>query len=108
MARWADRSDLFPAPLREFAESEWPPVAGECLGRFGCNYGTGYTAPCSPRPGEFCGQLHYELLARECPWRLAEARQADALHRWRTARLSWLGEDHPRYVDEWLAALADG
>jgi hypothetical protein len=99
---------VFPGPLREFVESEWPPVEGECLGRFACR-GEGYGTDCVPRPGEFCGQAHYELLARECPgepWRLAAARRADARERWRSARLSWLGEDHPRYVDEFVAWLA--
>lgn len=60
-----------------------------------------------PRPGEFCGQACYELLARECPDRpevLAAAKRADAFTRYHQARLNWLGEDHPG----WLGEFFDG
>jgi len=42
--RRARREDLFPAPLQRFAPSEWPQVAGECLGHYSCDHGTGYTS----------------------------------------------------------------
>jgi hypothetical protein len=66
---WRKPRDPFPAPLQQFIESEWPPIPGECLGRYACNHGSGYTEDCAPRPGEFCGQLHYEMLARDFPGR---------------------------------------
>jgi hypothetical protein len=103
---WRRNTDPFPAPLREFRESEWPPVEGECLGHYGC-WGRGYGVDCVPRPGEFCGQLHYESLARDFPDRpgmLAAAKRGDAFTRYHQARLSWLGEDHPG----WLAEFFDG
>jgi hypothetical protein len=58
-----------------------------------------------PRPGEPCGQACYELLAREYPERpevLAAARRADAFTRYHQARLSWLGEDHPGWLEEFF------
>lgn len=96
------RQELFPGPLQEFVESEWPPVPGECLMHYTCR-GNGYDGPCVPRPGESCGQLHYEMLARDYPGqpeRLARARTADAYERWKRARMNWLGEDHPGWLDE--------
>ncbi len=104
MRRRRKAADPFPAPLREFVESEWPRLPGECLGIFGC-HGEGYGADCVPRPGEWCGQLYYEALARDCPGRpgvLAAAVRADAYIRWKEARLSWLGEDHPGWLGEFL------
>jgi hypothetical protein len=88
-------------------ESEWPPVEGECLGHYGCNYGTGYTAPCSPRQGEFCGELHYAMVARDHPHLLAATLAADACMRWRLARLNWLGEDHPDWLAEYCGPPAE-
>jgi hypothetical protein len=101
VARWrAGPDERFPAPLREFREEDWPPLPGECLDLFSC-LGSGYDAPCVPRPGESCGQLYREELARDGrPEVLAAARTADALNRFRRARLCWLGEDHPDYVTE--------
>jgi hypothetical protein len=104
------REDVFPGPLAEFREQDWPPVEGECLRHYACR-GQGYEAECVPRPGEYCGQLCYEHLAAEYPDRpeMAErARRADAYTRWRRARLSWLGESHPEYLREWVAGLDDG
>jgi len=98
------RRDPFPAPLREFAESEWPPVDGECLEHYACR-GEGYEADCCPRPGEYCGQLCYESLALDYPGRpelLARAKAADAYERFHQARLNWLGEDHPAWFEEFL------
>lgn len=96
----------FPAPLREFREQEWPPVPGECLEHYGCQ-GEGYGRPCVPRPGEFCGQLHYEMLARDHPEKLAAAKASDAYVRFNQARLSWLGEDDPGWMEEWLAGQGE-
>ena len=56
--------DPFPARLREFRESEWPPVDGECLRGYACR-GLGYEVDCVPRPGERCGQACYDKLARD-------------------------------------------
>ncbi len=100
------RQDPFPAPLREFVASEWPPVEGECLGHYACR-GRGYEEDCVPRPGEFCGQACYEHLAAEYPDRpemLAAAKRADAFTRYHAARLGWLGEDRPG----WFAEFLDG
>jgi hypothetical protein len=33
---------------------------------------------------------------------LAAARRADAFSRYHRARLNWLGEDHPRWLEEFL------
>jgi hypothetical protein len=104
---WRKPRDPFPAPLQQFIESEWPPIPGECLGRYACNHGSGYTEDCAPRPGEFCGQLHYEMLARDFPGRpdlLARAKRADAFTRWKLARCNWLGEDHPGWLEEFFAS----
>lgn len=106
MARWLSGGDSFPAPLQEFREAEWPAVPGECLGHYAC-HGQGYGADCVPRDGEFCGQLHYEMLARDYPGRpgmLARAKLADACERFHRARLNWLGEDHPLWMEEFLDA----
>jgi hypothetical protein len=103
---WRKQSDPFPAPLRAFRESEWPPADGECLGHYACR-ADGYAADCAPRPGESCGQACYESLAREYPERpevLAAARSADAFTRFHQARLNWLGEDSP----EWITEFFDG
>jgi hypothetical protein len=104
---WRRPRDPFPGPLREFVESEWPRVEGECLGHYACGYGSGYTAPCAPRPGEFCGQLHYEMLARDHgdrPELLARARRVDAFTRWKAARCGWLGEGNPGWAEEFFCA----
>ncbi len=106
MKRRQKAADMFPAPLREFREAEWPPVPGECLAHYGC-HGEGYGAGCVPRPGEYCGQLHYESLARDYPDQpelLASAERADAYQRWHQARLNWLGEDDPRWFAEFLSS----
>lgn len=101
MARHKAR-DLVPAPLRQFREGDWPPVEGECLGRFACR-GLGYGTDCVPAPGERCGALFYASLPAG---RLAAELREDAVYRWRQARMSWLGEDHPAWMDEFLAWLA--
>jgi hypothetical protein len=98
------QEDLFPAPLREFTESEWPPVAGECLGIFSC-HGEGYGSDCVPRPGEQCADAYYAMLERDCPGRpdvMAAAKRAAAYIRWKEARLSWLGKDHPGWLEEFI------
>jgi hypothetical protein len=102
--RRARAADVFLGPLAEFCEEDWPPVEGECLTHYAC-HGAGYGADCVPRPGEFCGQLCYEHLARDYPDRpglLADAKRADAYQRWHRARLNWLGEDHPLWFKEFL------
>jgi hypothetical protein len=96
---WRRPRDPFPAPLQTFIESEWEPVPGECLGRYAC-HGAGYTAGCVPRDGEFCGQLHYEMLARDYPDLLPRARRIDAFTRWKAARCGWLGEGNPGWAEE--------
>jgi hypothetical protein len=91
----------FPPPLNEFREEDWPPVEGECLGHYACR-GLGYGVECVPRLGEYCGQLHYEMLTRDHPddpGMLARAKRADAWTRFRQAQLAHLGEDHPLYFD---------
>jgi hypothetical protein len=98
--------DPFPAPLREFHEEEWPPVEGECLEIYACR-ADGYGVPCAPRPGEPCGQACYAHLAAEYPDRpevLAAAKSSDAYQRFHLARLTWLGKDHPDYLDEFIDA----
>jgi hypothetical protein len=95
---------MFPAPLRQFAESEWPQVENECLGHYGC-HGEGYGADCVPRPGEQCADACYAMLARDYPERpdvLAAAKSADAFTRYHQARLNWLGEDHPLGIEEFF------
>ena len=106
MARWKREPDLFPAPLREFVEGEWPYVEGECLGIFGC-HGEGYSADCVPRPGEWCGQLYYEAMARDQPDqpdRPARAKAADAYIRWHQARLNWVEGDDVAWMEEFLSS----
>jgi hypothetical protein len=99
---WRKAADPFPAPLRCFREEDWPPVPGEHLGHYWC------CAPApdpAPEPGEACGDRCYALLAREYPGRpevLAAARRADAFTRYHQARLSWLGEDHPGWIEEFF------
>jgi hypothetical protein len=91
---------MFPAPLRVFREEDWPPVPGEHLGHYWCCAPDPHPAP---EPGEVCGDRCCAMLAREHPGRpevLAAARRADAFTRYHQARLSWLGEDHPGYVEE--------
>ena len=80
--------DQFPAPLRLFRERDWPAVPGEHLGHYWCCAPDPQPAP---EPGETCGARCYASLA---------AKSADAFTRYHQARLSWLGEDHPDYVDE--------
>ena len=95
---------VFPGPLAEFREEDWPRVEGECLGHYTC-HGAGYGVDCVPREGEYCGQLCYESLARDYPDRpelLVNAKRSDAYTRWHQARLNWLGKDHPAYFDEFL------
>ena len=95
---------MFPASLREFRESEWPAVPGECLGHYAC-HGRGYENDCVPRPGEQCGDACYAMLARDCPDRpevLAAAKSSDAYVRYHEARLAWLGEDRPGWLDEFI------
>jgi len=106
VARWKREPDLFPAPLREFVESEWPPVEGECLTHYGC-HGEGYGTDCVPRPGEYCGQLCYEHLAAEYPGEpeiLARARSADAYTRFHQARLAWVEGDEEAWMTEFLSS----
>lgn len=94
--------DVFPGPLREFPEAGWPPVPGECLGHYGCR-AAGYGAVCVPQAGQACGDAHYASLAE--PGQAVQARRRDARVRWRLARMSWLGEDHPAWLDEFVAWL---
>jgi hypothetical protein len=97
--------DLFPAPLRQFREADWPPVEGECLEHYSGCHADGYEAACVPPPGQSCGQACYEMLARDYPGQpevLAAAKRADAFTRYHQARLSWLGEDHPDYLEEFF------
>jgi hypothetical protein len=97
--------DPFPGPLREFREEDWPPAEGECLGHYGgCDRWYGGATGCAP-PGGPCGQPCYEKLAAGYPDRpevLAAVLAADAFTRYHRARLNWLGEDHPGYVDEFI------
>lgn len=109
MAWRKEQPDIFPAPLREFREQDWPAVAGECLEDYACR-GNGYDGPCVPRPGEACGQAHFEYLAREHPDRpdlVARATRRHAFMRYSLARQSWLGEDHPDYVGELINSWSD-
>jgi hypothetical protein len=41
------------------------------------------------------------------PGQVWEQRRRDALVRYRAARLSWLGEDHPAWLDEFCRSLGD-
>lgn len=97
---------MFPGSLAEFREEDWPQVPGECLGHYGC-HGEGYGTDCVPRPGEFCGQLHYESLEQEIradrPELLERALLGDAYERFHRARLNWIGEDSQEaWMDEFL------
>jgi hypothetical protein len=95
--------DVFPAPLREFREAEWPPVPGEHLGHYWC---CGPAPDPAPEPGEACGDRCYAMLTRDHPDRpevVAAAKRADAFTRYHQARLSWLAEDDPAYVGEVVA-----
>jgi hypothetical protein len=106
MARWKHEPDLFPAPLREFVESEWPPVEGECLTHYGC-HGQGYGMDCVPREGEPCGQRHYESLTRDYPDRpelLERALAADRYTRFHQARLAWVEGDEVAWMEEFLSS----
>jgi hypothetical protein len=58
---------------------------------------------CVPRPGEACGDRFYAAY----PEHAARQRRRDALARFRQARLSWLGEDHPLWLDEFCRSLGD-
>jgi len=101
---WRKAADPFPAPLRCFREADWPPVPGECLEHYSCR-GNGYEGDCVPRPGEPCGAACYAMLARDYldrPEVLAAAQRADAFTRYHQARLSWLGEDHPGWIEEFF------
>jgi hypothetical protein len=101
------RQEVFPGPLAEFHEEDWPEVPGECLEHYACR-GEGYEAGCVPRPGQSCGQRCYEMLAADYPHRpelLAARKRQDAYMRFRKARLSWLGKDHPLYVEEFIEGL---
>jgi hypothetical protein len=102
------RQELYPAPLREFHEEDWPPVAGECLGGYACR-AWGYIEDCRPREHEVCGERSYQHLRDTYPPDRAEVmvaawRRADAAYRFHRARLSWLGDDHPGSLDEFLEA----
>ena len=75
------------------------------MGNYACR-GRGYEEDCTPRDGESCAELCYERLAARCPGRpealAPAAKRADAFTRYHRARLSWLGPDHPLYLDEFL------
>ena len=106
MARWKRDEGPFPAPLREFVESEWPPVEGECLGHYACR-GEGYGTDCVPRTAEYCGQLHYEHLAADYPDRpelLARALAADRYTRFHQARLAWVKDDDELWMQEFCSS----
>ena len=104
MARRRDQAGTFPGPLREFVESEWPPVEGECLADYACRY-LGYGVACAPPP-EGCGAALRASLA-DRPDLLAYYAHLDAYRRWTTARLSWLGRGHPLWFDTWLEGQAE-
>ena len=106
MARWKREPDLFPGPLREFVESEWPQLEGECLGHYGC-HGEGYEVDCVPRPGEYCGQRSYEMIERDHPGdsaMLARWRRADAYKRFHQERLAWVKDDDEAWMTEFLSS----
>lgn len=106
MARWKRDDDPFPAPLREFVESEWPPMPGECLGHYACR-GQGYSTDCVPRDGEFCAQRCYEHLAADYPDQpdiLVRARASDAYKRFHQARLAWVKGDDEAWMAEFLSS----
>ena len=110
---WRKTADPFPGPLREFREEDWPPVDGECLSHYSCR-DRGYGEECVSIGGP-CGWRSYAMIITDFPGdvaMLARWRRADAYTRWRKARLGWLassiGEDDPRYVEEWVAGMDDG
>jgi hypothetical protein len=94
------RRDPFPPELCEFREEEWPPAPGECLGIYACR-DAGYALDCVSLEGE-CGWRTYARLAVEDPEAIPRWKRADAFERFKAARLAWLGEDHPLYLDEFL------
>src|SRR5438876_81997 len=97
---------MFPGPLQQFREQDWPPVEGECLGHYSCR-GQGYWGDCVPREGEPCGQRCYEHLAAEYPGepeKLARARAADAYTRFHQARLAWVQGDEEAWMAEFLSS----
>lgn len=101
MARWRKVRDSFPSPLAEFVAAEWPPVEGECLEHYTCRE-RGYDEACVSLDGP-CGWRFYAAYPGH-----AEAQQErDARTRWRRARLSWLGEDHPDYEAEEIRQLTE-
>jgi len=105
VARWLSRGERAPARLLRFDPAQWPPVAGECLGRFACR-GEGYSTACVPVAGEECGDRFY--FRHVAPGRAEAERRKDAAYRWRRARLAWLGKDHPGYPDEFFDSLHRG
>lgn len=96
-------ADALPGPLLEFREADWPPVPGECLEVYTCR-ADGYEARCAPGP-EGCGAAF--LASLDDPRQVAEWRRRHAQRRWRQARMSWLGEGHPGWLDEWLDYLGE-
>ena len=103
---WRRYEDPFPAPLREFVESEWPRLPAECLGSFGC-HGQGYEVDCQPRAGEYCGERSYEMIERDHPGdasMLARWLRADAYKRWHQARLGWVKDDPDAWMDEFCSS----
>jgi hypothetical protein len=97
---WRKAQERFPAPLRQFTESGWPRVPGEHLGHYWC---CGPRPEPAPEPGEECGDRCYAMLTADYPDQpemLAAAKRADAFTRYHTARLAWLGEDHPDFITE--------
>lgn len=102
---WRKRKESFPGPLAEFHAEDWPPVEGECLTHYGC-HGQGYSTDCVPREGEYCGQLHYESLARDYPDRpdLERAKLGDAYQRFHQARLAWVKDDDEAWMEEFLSS----
>lgn len=98
---------LFPPELVEFREEDWPPVEGECLGHYACR-GLGYDVACVSVDGP-CGWRCYAAIEREHPSDpdvLARTKRADAWTRFHEARLAHLGEDHPRYFDEFIGGFS--
>ena len=107
MRRRRERGPGWPPHLAGFREEDWPQVPGECLVHYACADAWD-RPPCVPREGEFCGQRCYETLARDYldrPEVLAAAKTSDAYERFHQARLAWLGEDHPGYLDEFIGGF---
>jgi hypothetical protein len=104
---WRKRAEMFPAPLREFREADWPPADGECLGIYTCR-GLGYESECVSLDGP-CGWRFYADRGDDDVTR--RQRQTEALIRFRQARMNWLaravGEDHPLWMDEFVRSLGD-